>query len=135
MLDPPPGYQPAYYIRNLDVPQYLTWMELARTQWLLTNEHAPWRTEPALFQPLLSIAARTGLPTAVAYYGLQLLLYWMAAYALILAAQTFMKTRREMLYAALVVLGTVPLRLLGWAAAKALGLPAVVEAILRYGVV
>lgn len=135
MLDPPPGYQPAYYIRNLDVPQYLTWMELARTEWLLTNEHAPWRTEPALFQPLFSIAARTGLPTAVSYYGLQLLMYWLAAYALILAAQTFMKTRRAMLYSALVVLGAVPLRLMGWAAAKALGLPAVVQAILGYGLV
>jgi hypothetical protein len=135
MVDPPPGYQPAYYIRNLDVPQYLTWIELARTEWLLTNEHAPWRTEPALFQPLFSIAARTGLPTAVSYYGLQLLMYWLAAYALIAAAQTFMKTRRAMLYSALVVLGAVPLRLMGWAAAKALGMPDVVQAILGYGLV
>lgn len=135
MADPPPGYQPAYYLRNLDVPQYLTWMELARTHWLLPNEHAPWQTEPALFQPMFTIAARTGLPTIVAYYGLQLLLYWVAAYALILAAQTFMKTRRAMLYSALVVLGALPLRLLGWAAAKALGLPAVAQVVLSYGVV
>jgi len=135
IVDPPPGYQPAYYTRNLDVPQYLTWMELARTQWLLPNLHAPWRTEPALFQPLLFIAARTGLPTIVSYYGLQLFLSWVAAYALILAAQTFLKTRRAMMYAALAVLGALPLRLLGWAAAKALGLPAVVDAILGYGVV
>ena len=135
MVDPPQGYEPAYYIRNLDVPQYLTWMELSRTQWLLPNEHAPWRTDPALFQPLLSIAARTGLPTIVSYYGLQLLLYWLAAYALILAAQTFMKTRRAMLHAALAMLGAVPLRLVGWAAAKALGLPAVVHMVLAYGLV
>jgi hypothetical protein len=132
---PPPGYQPAYYLRNLDVPQYVTWMELARTHWLLPNEHAPWQTEPALFQPIFIIAARTGLPTIVAYYGLQLLLYWLAAYALILAAQTFMKTRRAMLYSALVVLGALPLRLLGWTAAKALGLPAVVQLVLSYGLV
>lgn len=135
IVDPPPGYEPAYYTRNLDIPQYLTWMELAKTHWLLPNGHAPWRTEPALFEPLFSIAARTGLPTTVAYYGLQLLLYWMAAYALLLAAQTFMKTRRGMLYAALAVLGALPLRLLGWAVAKALGLPAVVNAILGYGLV
>jgi hypothetical protein len=135
IVDPPPGYQPAYYLRNLDVPQYLTWMELAKTHWLLPNGHAPWQTEPALFQPLFMIAARTGLPTIVAYYGSQLLLYWVAAYALILAAQTFMKTRRAMLYAALAVLGALPLRMLGWTAAKALGLPAAVQLVLGYGVV
>ena len=133
MVNPPPGYQPAYYLRNLDVPQYLTWMELARTHWLLPNEHAPWLTEPALFQPMFMIAARTGLPTIVAYYGLQLLMYWLAAYALILAAETFMKTRRAMMYAALVVLCALPLRMLGWAAAKALGLPAVAQLVLSYG--
>lgn len=135
ILDPPPGYRPAYYLRNLDVPQYLTWMELAKTHWLLPNGHAPWQTEPALFQPLFTIVARTGLPTIVAYYGSQLLLYWVAAYALILAAQTFMKTRRAMLYAALAVLGALPLRLLGWTAAKALGLPAAVQLVSGYGVV
>ncbi len=133
MVDPPPGYQPAYYLRNLDVPQYLTWLELARTNWLLPNEHAPWLTEPALFQPMFTIAARTGLPTIVAYYGLQLLLYWLAAYALILAAETFMKTRRAMMYAALAVLGALPLRLLAWTAAKALGLPAIAQVVLSYG--
>ncbi len=37
MVNPPPGYQPAYYLRTLDVPQYLTWLELARTQCLLPN--------------------------------------------------------------------------------------------------
>jgi hypothetical protein len=135
MVDPPPGYQPAYYMRNLDVPQYLTWIELARTHWLLPNEHAPWQTEPALFQPMFMIAGRTGLPAIVSYYGIQLLLCWLAAYALILAAQTFMKTRRAMLYAALVVAAALPLRLLGWTVAKALGLSAGVQLVLGYGVV
>jgi hypothetical protein len=135
MVSPPPGYQPAYYLRNLDVPQYLTWMELSKTQWLLPNGHAPWQTEPGLFQPIFTIAARSGLPTIVAYYGLQLLLYWLAAYALILAAQTFMHTRRAMLYSVLAVLGALPLWLLAWAAAKALGLPATVQLVLGYGLV
>jgi hypothetical protein len=135
IVDPPPGYQPAYYIRNLDVPQYLTWIELARTHWLLPDEHAPWQTESALFQPMFAIAARTGLPTMVSYYGLQLLLYWVAAYALIQAAQTFMRTRRAMLYAALAVLGAMPLRLLAWTAAKVFGLSAVVQMVFGYGLV
>jgi hypothetical protein len=135
MVAPPAGYQPAYYLRNLDVPQYLTWMELARTRWLLPNEHAPWLTEPGLFQPLFTIAARSGLPTIVAYYGLQLIFYWLAAYALILAAETFMKTRRAIFYSALVVLGALPLRMLGWAVAKALGLSAVVQLVFGLGLV
>jgi hypothetical protein len=120
MADPPPGYQPAYYIRNLDVPQYVTWIELAKTHWLLANEHAPWLTEPALFQPMFLIAARTGLPTVISYYGLQLLMYWLAAYALLFAARTFLRTRRAMLYAALAILGALPLQMIGWAFAKAL---------------
>ncbi len=135
ILDPPPGYQPAYYLRNLDVPQYLAWMELARTHWLLPNGHAPWQTEPALFQPMFTLAGHIGLPTIVSYYGLQLLMYWVAAYALILAAQTFMKTRRAMLYSAVVVLGALPLRMLAWTAARALGWPALVQLVLGYGLV
>jgi hypothetical protein len=134
-LFPPPGYQPAYYIRNLDVPQYLTWMELGKTQWLLPNEHAPWRTDPALFQPMFTLAARSGLPTIVSYYGLQLLMYWLAAFALILAAQTFMKTRRGILYSALAIVGALPLLLLGWTFAKALRLPATVQQVLGIGLV
>ena len=47
-----------------------------------------------------SAAARTGAPTVVAYYGLQLLLYLVAAYALIYAAETFMKTGRAIAYSA-----------------------------------
>jgi hypothetical protein len=57
-LDPPPGYQPAHYVRNLDIPVYLAWIELARTHWLLPNGNAPWITEPALFQPMFFILAR-----------------------------------------------------------------------------
>lgn len=134
IVDPPPGYQPAYYIRNLDVPQYLTWIELAKTHWLLANEHAPWQTEPALFQPMFTMVARTGLPTIVSYYSLQLLMYWLAAYALILAAQTFMRTSRAILYSALAILGALPLQLVGWAAAKALHWTAA-AAVLGYGLV
>ncbi len=135
IVAPPPGYQPAYYIRNLDVPQYLTWMELSKTHWLLPDEHAPWQTESGLFQPMFAIAARTGLPTMASYYGLQLLLYWLAAYALILAAETFLQTRRAMLYAAVAVLGAMPLLLVGWTAAKALRLASAVPLALGYGLV
>jgi hypothetical protein len=132
---PPPGYQPAYFILNLDVPQYVTWTELAKSHWLLPDYHAPWQTEPALFQPMFQIIGRSGLPTIVAYYALQVVLYWIAAFALIYAAQVFCRTRRSMYYAAPVVLCALPLKLYGWAIAKTLGLPIVVQAMLSLGVV
>ena len=46
-LAPPEAYVPAWAIRNLDLPQYLTWAEAGRHAWFFPNYHAPWRTEPA----------------------------------------------------------------------------------------
>ncbi|HML17188.1 MAG TPA: hypothetical protein VK419_09185 [Bryobacteraceae bacterium] len=135
MVAPPPGYQATHYILNLDVPQYLTWAELAKTHWLLPDYHAPWQTEPALFQPMLQIVGRSGLPIWAAYYLLQIVMCWIAAFALIQAALVFLRTRRAIVYAALVVVCALPLKLYGWAVAKALALPIVVQALLGLGVV
>jgi hypothetical protein len=66
---------------------------------------------------------------------LQIVLYWIAAFALIYAAQVFGRTRRSMYYAALVMVCALPLKLYGWAIAKALGLPMIVQAVLSLGVV
>jgi hypothetical protein len=135
IVDPPPGYQPLYYLGNQDVPQYLTWIELARTHWLLPDNHAPWRTEPALFQPMFDLLGRSGLPARVSYYSLEFAMYVLAAYALILAAETFLKTRRAIAYGALAVISALPLMLLAWGFAKALGLAAKLQPLLAYGLV
>ncbi len=135
ILDPPSGFAPAYYIRNLDIPQYLTWGALAKDHWLLPSYHAPWQTEPALFQPMMQIVGKSGLPPIVAHYGLQFLLYWVAAYALLLAFQTFCGSRRQMLYAAIIMIGALPLKLCAWAAAKWLGAALPVQAGLAYGLI
>lgn len=135
MVDPPPGCRPLYYVGNLDVPQYLTWIELGKTYWLLPNYHAPWRTEPALFQPMFTLLGRSGLPTMVAYYGLQIALYVLAAYALILAAETFLRTRRAMLYGALATISALPLLLVAWTFSKAFGLAQSIQALLAYGII
>ncbi|MFN0100599.1 MAG: hypothetical protein ACKV2U_00770 [Bryobacteraceae bacterium] len=135
ILDPPAGFEPAYVIRNLDVPQYLTWAALAKDHWLLPNYHAPWKTEPALFQPMLQIVGKSGLSPIVAYYVFQFLLYWIAAYALIQAAVTFCHSRRQMVYAAIVMIGALPLKLVGWAAAKWIGAALPLQMGLAYGVV
>jgi hypothetical protein len=135
ILSPPPGYEPAYVIRNLDVPQYLTWAALAKDHWLLPNFHAPWKTEPALFQPMLQIVGKSGLTPIASHYALQFLLYWVTAYALLLAFQTFLKTRRQMIYAAIVMIGALPLKLIGWAVAKWVGAAAPVQLGLAYGLI
>jgi hypothetical protein len=135
MVAPPPGFEPAYVIRNLDVPQYLTWAALAKDHWLLPNYHAPWQTEPALFQPLLQIVGKSGLPRLSAYYLLQVLLYWLASYTLIQGALTFCRNRREMVYAAIAIVGALPLKLVGWAVAKWIGASQVVQLTLVYGLI
>jgi hypothetical protein len=135
IFNPPPGFEPAYFIRNLDVPQYLTWGALAKNHWLLPNYHAPWQTNPALFQPMLQIVGKSGLPPVIAHYSFQFLLYWITAYALLQAFRTFCHSRRHMLYAAIVMLGALPLKLLGWAAAKWAGAALPVQLGLAYGVI
>jgi hypothetical protein len=123
-LAPPPGFEPAWTLRNLDVPQYLTWIEAARSQLLLPDYHAPWVTEPALFQPLLLAAARTGLPTLLAYYAPVLAGYVFAVFALLYASSVFCPGR-ETLFALLAAFCTVPFRLIGWLIAQVVPLPKV----------
>jgi len=135
MLDPPAGYVPAHFIRNLDVPQYLTWAELSKQHGLLPDYHAPWLTEPALFQPMFWIVGHTMLPMAVSYYLFQILTYWLAALALLQAARTFCETRRQMFYSAAVVVCSIPLLMLGWVAAMALGWSTALRTFLGLGVV
>ena len=88
-LAPPPGYEPAWAIRSPDLPQYVTWLAAGRTSFLLPNYHAPWSTEPALFQPLFLLAGRIPLSPLAAYQIVSLLLYIAAGMALIYAVRLF----------------------------------------------
>jgi hypothetical protein len=135
VLHPPPGYEPAWFTRNLDIPQYLTWAALARDHWLLPDYHAPWRTEPALFQPLFQMVGRTGLPLLVSYYLFEIASYWLASLALIEAARVFCENRRQMIYAALMVLFAVPLQLFGWVLAGPLHWPLAIKLWMGIGLV
>lgn len=119
-LGPPPGHEAAWTLRNLDVPQYLTWLHAARSEFLLRNYHAPWLTEPALWQPLMLMAARSGLPPLVGYYALHVTLYVLACWALLYAAAVFCPGRQTW-YALGLAACAIPLRLLGWAAATVVG--------------
>jgi hypothetical protein len=132
-LNPPPGYEPAWGVRNLDLPQYLTWLTAARTSAILPNYHAPWLTEPALFQPLFIAASRIPLPPMAAYYVFSAALYICAGIALIYAATVFCPGLEG--YALLASACAVPLNLLLFGIGKifhsllllALGLSGIVD--------
>lgn len=109
-LNPPKGYEPAWAIRNLDLPQYITWIAAARHSVLLPDYHAPWVTEPAMFQPLFAMASWIPLPPMDAYYLLSALLYICAGIALIYAASEFCPGLEG--YALLAAACAVPLGLL-----------------------
>lgn len=119
-LAPPPGYEPAWVVRNLDVPQYLTWLNASRTGWLLPDYHAPWQTEPAMFQPLFWMAAHLPGPPLAAYYIFHFALFVAAAFAFLYACSVFVPGR-ETWFAVAAIVCAVPFRLYGWLLADVSG--------------
>jgi len=118
----PAGYEPSPFLRNSDVPQYLSWIELAREHWLLPSFHNAFPTTPAMFQPLPLLMARSGLPVEVAYYGLQIIFQWFAAFAFLLALDQFCKSPKQKRFAVLFTLSALPVFLLIYTAAHVLPL-------------
>src|SRR5579862_2233043 len=112
-IAPPPGYQPAWAIRNLDVPQYLTWINASRDHLLLPDFHAPWQTGPGLFEPLFWLAARIPLPALGAYYVFHFALYVIACFVLLYACSVFCPGRQTWIALAIAACA-VPVRLFGW---------------------
>lgn len=117
-ISPPAGYRAAWVIRNLDIPQYITWINESRHRLLLADLHAPWQTGPGLFEPLFWLIARIPLPTLFAYYLAHFTLFCSAFYALLCAAEAFCRGREKWIALA-AALCAVPLYLFGWAAAFA----------------
>jgi hypothetical protein len=117
-LAPPPGFEPAWVIRNLDVPQYLTWLQASRDHLLIPDYHAPWRTEPALFEPLFWVAARLPLRPLAAYYTFHFSLYFAASFVLLYAVSVFCPGR-DGWFALAAAACAVPFRLYGWLFASA----------------
>jgi hypothetical protein len=113
-LYPPPGHEPQLFLRNSDVPQYLSWIALAKDYWLLPSFHNAQPSGPALFQPIVQIIARSGLPVPAAYYGLQFLFQWFAAFAFLMALDQFCSSVRQKRFAILFTLATLPLFLLAY---------------------
>jgi hypothetical protein len=109
----PAGFEPAWVVRNLDVPQYLTWLNGSRDRALLPDYHAPWQTEPALLEPLFWIPAHLPLTPVAAYSVFHFLLYIAAAYVLLYACSVFCPGR-ETWFALAMMVCAVPWRLYGW---------------------
>jgi hypothetical protein len=123
-------------MRTPDVAQYLTWFNAGRSELLLRNYHAPWQTEPAMWQPVMVAAARTGLPAVAAYNVLHAALYLLAAWALLFSASVFCPGRQKW-YALAFAACAIPLQLLGWIPASLLQSPRLaaltVTGLLSYG--
>ena len=88
-LAPPSGYEPAWTVRNLDIPQHITWLTAGRTHLLLPDYHAPWITDASLFQPIFLLAGQIPLPPIAAYQAASLLSSMAAGGALVYATTVF----------------------------------------------
>jgi len=117
-LDPPPGYEPAWTTRNLDFPQYLTWISALRSgsSMLLPNFHSPWHTAPGLLQPLFVLVSKIPLSPIAAYYVASAAMYICAGIALLYAATVFCPGSEA--YALLAAACALPLGLLAFAFGK-----------------
>jgi len=121
-FSPPPGYEPAWAVRNLDLPQYITWITALRTNTFLPDYHAPWLTAPALFQPLFIVASKIPVSPMAAYYLFSAALYIGGGIALVYAARVFCPGME--VYALLASACTVPLGLLVFGFGKMFHSPA-----------
>ncbi len=126
-LAPPEGYVPAWAIRNLDLPQYLTWAEAGRHAWFFPNYHAAWRTEPWMFQPLMSVVGHvaqwTQQPVVLIYNLSHWLVVVAGTYCLIAALRTFCPRSSEARWALFWMICSVPLFLLAYPLAGLTPLP------------
>ena len=126
-LASPEGYVPAWAIRNLDLPQYLTWAEAGRNAWVFPNYHAPWRNEPWMFQPLMSVVGHVAQWTRQPLVLIYNLCHWLVVvagtYCLIAALRTFCPRRSEAQWAVFWMIFSVPLFLLAYPLAGLTPLP------------
>src|SRR5262249_18264823 len=110
----PPGTVSLGAHRNSDTAQYLTWIRGYRSDWLLPDFHAPWRTERALWNPFFLLLGRTaqwtGASDVAVYQASRWLVYVFAAFALQVAFRTFLRSRGERVAALLGLLCVVPLQ-------------------------
>lgn len=119
-LFPPPGFEPLFTNRTSDYAQYETWVQAYRSGGMfITNYHAPWLTEPALFNAFAWIVARGGSVTGQLIVSeiLRLLAYLLCGYGWYRCLMVFGTNRSERHAAIVIGLCSVPV--LSWLAAPA----------------
>jgi hypothetical protein len=113
LIAPPPGYSPFGIQRDIDVANYLTWLQGLGHGWLLPNYHAAWSTPPGLFVggliPVSILQRSLSLGPILTLQLFSLASYIFAAYALVLAYQVFCKTRFQAIWSLLLAFSCVPL--------------------------
>jgi len=113
-LAPPPAYVASLIPQHIDDFQYQTWIKAyQRTKCgLLPDYHAPWITEPAMFNPYFWFIGRTSAAFRVdglwIYHLLYLALHIAGGYALFFALRAFAYSRTEARLALLVSFCCVP---------------------------
>lgn len=112
-LNVPEGYEPAYLNRGTDFAQYLTWAKASESQVLIPNYHAPFATEPALFNPLLLVLSRiallAGIEFAHLYVLAHVLAYALCGFGLYRSLSVFLNSFREALLALALMMLSIPL--------------------------
>jgi hypothetical protein len=111
ILAPPPGFEPLFTNRTADYAQYETWVQAYRRGGMfITNYHAPWLTEPALFNAFAFIVGRFGAGAGqlIASELLRLLAYLLCGYGWYRCLMVFGENRSERNAAIVIALCSVP---------------------------
>ena len=112
----PSGFRPLFHLQTNDVSQYLGFLALARDHFLFADLHAPWRTEPAMLNPIFLAGGRIGAwlgasPLAI-LHTLQLLAFCGAGMVLAWVLRVFFKTRAQRVACVIVALSAIPFTML-----------------------
>ncbi len=130
-LATPAGYVHLLYSNSNDYAIYMGWLRSSLERFLHPNFQGPWQTEPAVFQPLFVLIARTsrllGIPMDWGLVATHFVLYLVGAYAVVAALRAFLPTGRERAAALIIMLLAVPIPSL-------LALPSLVLPLQQFGV-
>src|SRR3954470_19841479 len=112
-LYPPAGYAPAFVLRNPDTAQYFTFLEIAKERMVVPDFMLPWKSGDVFFSPIWVIVARLSkllhLDLVTGYQLSHLLLYMVAAWALLYMMDTFLTDRSQKIAFAIALFCTAPI--------------------------
>jgi hypothetical protein len=106
------GNVPLLQLRNQDSCQYVGFLALAKDHLLFPNLHMPWRTEPAMFNPMFLVFGRVGswlnLRPEVSFQISQVIMLAIAGIVLVWFLDLFLSTRAQRAAAIVAALCALP---------------------------